>query len=67
MSVARIPEDIRDEMVLSAIDSTSSEVLQNLVRTHQCIPVTPDGRKLSFVQDLINPSSQLAVLYSEGV
>ena len=61
----RIPEDIRSVMILHALDS-GDKLLYELIRSHACIPVTPDGRKLSFVQDLINPTTQLAVLYSKG-
>ena len=57
---------IRNEMVLHALDS-GDKLLADLIRSHACIPVTPDGSKLSFVQDLINPTSQqLAVLYAGG-
>mgnify|MGYP001800373252 CR=1 FL=1 len=52
-------------MILHALDS-GDKLLYELIRSHACIPVTPDGRKLSFVQDLINPTTQLAVLYSKG-
>ena len=53
-------------MVLHALDS-GDMLLADLIRSHACIPGTPDGSKLSFVQDLITPTSQqLAVLYARG-
>lgn len=53
-------------MVIHALDSGVT-LLAELIRSHACIPVTPNGSKLSFVQDLVNPASQLAVLYSAGM
>ena len=53
-------------MVLHALDS-GDKLLADLIRSHECMPVTPDGSKLSFVQDLITPTiQQLAVLYARG-
>ncbi|XP_067941193.1 uncharacterized protein [Watersipora subatra] len=37
------------------------------MRSHACIPVTPTGKKLNFPKDLINPTSQLAVLYCKAI
>lgn len=53
-------------MILHALDS-GDKLLYDLIKSHACIPATPGGKKLSFVQDLINPSSQLAVLYAKGI
>ena len=50
---------------MSCYDS-GDKLLTTLMRSHACIPVTPTGKKLSFPQDLINPTSQLAVLYCKG-
>ena len=53
-------------MVLHALYS-GDKLLADLIRSHACVSVTPDGSKLSFVQDLINlTSQQLAVLYARG-
>lgn len=52
-------------MVLYALDS-GDKFLYGLLRSYACIPVSPDGIQLAFIQDLINPTSQLAVLYSKG-
>ena len=40
--------------------------LNDLLKQFKCIPVTPDGEKLSYIEELIDPTSVLASMYTES-
>ena len=60
LSVINI-KDRGEIIVETVIDSH----LNGFVIKHACIPVTPDGKNLKFIQEVINPTSTIAKLFDD--
>ncbi|KAL9966873.1 hypothetical protein ACROYT_G025009 [Oculina patagonica] len=61
-NIALVPSHLRNNLVLYALDDKSG-VFDDLLKTHACIPVSPDGQKLKCPGQLINPYKTAALLF----
>ena len=60
--IASIPPELRDNLVLYALDDRNKE-LDELMKKHACIPVSPRGQTLKFPNQLVNPKKEAASLF----
>lgn len=54
----------RDSLVLQALSMTNNAEVLALLKSSRCVPVTPRGDILKSAHELIDPVSELAVLYT---
>lgn len=54
----------RDTLILQALSVNSNDTILGFLKNTQCIPVTPKGDTLKCPRDLIDPASDIAVLFS---
>ena len=60
--VPSIPPDMRDKLVLHALDDAKGE-FDELIATHACIPSSPHGQTLKRPAELIHPKKATASLF----
>ena len=60
--IASVPSQLRDNLVLYALDDRNKE-LDELMKKHACIPVSPSGQTLKFPNQLVNPKKAAASLF----
>jgi len=63
-NIASIPPELRDNLVLYALDDKNKE-LDELMKTHACIPVSPNGQTLKFPNQLVNLKKAAASLFRD--
>ena len=60
--ISSIRPELRDNLVLYALDDRNKE-LDELMKKHACIPVSPSGQTLKFPNQLVNPKKAAASLF----
>lgn len=68
-NIKLVPSHQRDKLVLYVLDlcvqhGTNDVDFDDLIKSHECIPASPDGRKLKCPGQLINPYKTAASLFS---
>lgn len=61
--VLSVSPDHRDKIIIYALKRNEPEI-DDLLRDHLCIPVTPDGTMVKAPSQLIDPTSEVAALYA---
>jgi len=64
-NIDAVGQDDRDLLVLHALKHNSS-VLNQCIKEHHCVPVTPDGTRLRSPIELVDPQSYIAKLFSSA-
>lgn len=61
-SIGKVDSQRRDHLVMDALRQNSDHLNAAMADT-ECIPVTPNGKRMRLISDLIDPTSSLAQLY----
>ena len=62
-NVLNVPSDLRDVLVLHAMDDHSRK-FDDLLRTNRCIPASPNGNTLKCPDQLVHPDKEASSLFS---
>ena len=60
----KIPVNVRDLLMLHALDNGRN--FDSLIKAHACIPVSPSGKTLKCLSQLVNPRKEVAALFSSN-
>lgn len=63
-NIAHIPSDLRDNLVLYALNDNSGD-LKEMIKNNSCIPASPRGQTLKRPSQLVHPSRRAAMLYCD--
>ena len=61
-NILKVPSDLRDVLVLHVLDNNISGV-DELIKTHACIPASPYGKNLKCPSQLVNPNREVSSLF----
>ena len=61
-NIGSVPSQSRDSLVLNALDE-KNEVLDQMIKTHACIPASPHGQTLKCPCQLVSPNRDAAILF----
>ena len=62
-NIGSVPPQFRDRLLMYALDKMN-EGLDELIKSHACIPATPHGQILKCPNQLISPNGDAALLFS---
>ena len=62
-NIGSVPRQFRDRLLMYALDKMN-EGLDELIKSHACIPATPHGQILKCPNQLISPNGDAALLFS---
>ena len=62
-NILEVRSDLRDVLVLHVLDANIQD-LDELMKTHACIPASPCGKSLKCPSQLVNPNREVSSLFS---
>ena len=64
-NIPKVPSNLRDQLALYALKHNARDY-DELLKTNDCIPVSPRGKTLKCPSQLVNPSKEASVLFSHA-